>query len=57
MRENQGPPRVGRAAHVANARRVLPRACAVRSECVRPDFVSGDFVVIRWRFRFDWPDE
>jgi hypothetical protein len=56
MRENQGPPRVGRAAHVANERRVLPRARAIRSECVGPVFVSGDHVVIRWRFRFDWLD-
>jgi hypothetical protein len=56
MRENQGPPRIGRAAHVANERRVLPRALAVRSECVRPTFITGDHVVIRWRFRFDWRD-
>ena len=56
LRENQGPPRVGRDAHVANERRVLARARSLRSECVRPVFVSGDRVVIRWRFRFDWLD-
>jgi ketosteroid isomerase-like protein len=56
LRENQDPPRVGRDAHVANERRVLARARSVRSECVRPVFVSGDRVVIRWRFRFDWLD-
>ena len=56
MRENQAPPRVGRDAHVANERRVLARARSVRSECVRPVFVSGDRVVIRWRFRFEWLD-
>jgi hypothetical protein len=56
MQENQAAPRVGRDAHVANERRVLARARSVRSECVRPVFVSGDNVVIRWRFRFEWLD-
>jgi SnoaL-like protein len=56
MRENQSPPRVGLDAHVANEKRVLARARQVRSQCVRPVFVNGDHVVIRWRFRFDWLD-
>ena len=56
MQENQAPPRVGRDAHVANERRVLARARSMYSECVRPVFVNGDRVVIRWRFRFDWAD-
>jgi len=56
MQENQSPPRVGRDAHVANERRVLARATALASTCVRPVFVSGDNVVIRWIFRFEWPD-
>jgi len=54
MQENGNPPRVGRAAHVANERRVLARARSIESRCVRPVFVNGDFVVIRWKFRFDW---
>ncbi len=57
MQENQSPPRVGREAHVANEHRVLARATKVSSKCVRPVFVSGDRVVIRWIFRFEWPDE
>jgi SnoaL-like domain len=56
MRENQSPPRVGRDAHIANERRVLSRAKALSSRCVRPAFVSGDRVVIRWEFRFEWFD-
>jgi hypothetical protein len=56
MQESQAPPRVGRDAHVANEQRGLARARAMRSECVRPVFVSGDRVVIRWRFRFEWRD-
>jgi hypothetical protein len=57
MQENQAPPRVGREAHMANERRVLAKARAVSSKCVRPVFVYGDRVVIRWIFRFEWPDQ
>jgi hypothetical protein len=56
MQENQSPPRVGRDAHVANERKVLSRAKSVVSKCVRPVFVNGDKVVIRWIFRFEWLD-
>ena len=56
MQENQAPPRVGRDAHVANERRVLARAKSLTSQCVRPVFVNGDHVVIRWRFHFEWQD-
>jgi len=56
MQENQSPPRVGRDAHVANERKVFARARSVRSRCVRPVFVNGDHVVIRWVFDFEWLD-
>jgi hypothetical protein len=56
MQENQSTPRVGRDAHVANERAVLARAKNVMSKCVRPIFVHGDRVVIRWIFRFEWLD-
>jgi hypothetical protein len=56
MRENLGAPRVGRDTLVAHERRVLRRAKSVQSTCVRPVFVSGDTVVIRWIFRFEWLD-
>jgi hypothetical protein len=48
MRENQQPPRTGREAQV------LEQATVVRSRCVRPVFMEGDFVVIRWVFEFEW---
>ena len=54
MRENQGAPRVGRAALVAHEQGVLRRAKAVESICVRPILVNGPVVVIRWIFRFQW---
>lgn len=56
MRENLEPPRVGRDLHVANERKVLARARSVQSQCVRPLFVNGDHVVVRWIFRFEWLD-
>jgi hypothetical protein len=56
MQENQSAPRIGREAHAANERRVLAKAKAVASTCVRPVFVQGDRVVIRWIFRFEWLD-
>lgn len=56
MQENDAPPRIGRDSHVANERRVLARARSVVSTCVRPVFVNGDKVVIRWIFRFEWLD-
>jgi len=57
MQENQAPPRVGRDAHVANERRVMARAKSIVSRCVRPVLVSGDTVVIRWIFHFEWLDD
>ncbi|GGA00953.1 nuclear transport factor 2 family protein [Dyella caseinilytica] len=56
MQENQGTPRIGRDAHVANERMVFARARSVSSKCIRPVFVNGDRVVVRWIFRFEWLD-
>ena len=56
MQENQAEPRKGRESHVANERRVLSKARFLVSRCVRPVFVRGDNVVIRWIFRFEWLD-
>ncbi len=56
MQENQSAPRVGRDSLVANERRVMSKARTLTSRCVRPVFVNGDHVVIRWIFRFDWLD-
>jgi hypothetical protein len=56
MQENQAAPRIGRAAHAASERRVLSRVKSLTSKCVRPVFVNGDRVVVRWIFRFEWLD-
>ena len=54
MQENQATPRVGRDAHIAAERGLLSKARTLTSQCVRPIFLSGDRVVIRWIFRFEW---
>ena len=56
MQENQSRPRVGRDAHVKSERAVVSRAKSISSQCVRPVFVNGDWVVIRWIFDFEWLD-
>ncbi|QHE75186.1 nuclear transport factor 2 family protein [Hydrogenophaga sp. PBL-H3] len=57
MQENQAAPRVGRDLLLAGERKVMARAASVDSRCVRPVFVNGDHVVIRWVFRFVWQDD
>ena len=52
MRENQAEPRRGRGTLVAHEQAVLDRVESVVSTCVRPVFVNGDHVVIRWVFDF-----
>lgn len=56
MQENQNPPRLGRDFLVANERKVLERVSSVKSACIRPVFISGDLVVIRWHFTFIYKD-
>ena len=56
MQENGASPRVGREALIANEVKVLQRAKSVWSRCVRPVFVLGDLVVVRWQFKFVWLD-
>jgi hypothetical protein len=53
MQENQRPPRVGKAMLLANERKVLTGTRRVQARCVRPWFVAGDQVVIRWQFEFE----
>jgi hypothetical protein len=56
MQENDLPPRVGRDVLLANERAVLARSRSVKSKCVRPVFVNGDHVVVRWIFEFERHD-
>ncbi|MEJ6021442.1 nuclear transport factor 2 family protein [Ramlibacter sp. PS4R-6] len=52
MRENFEAPRVGREALMAHEAKALARTASVTSQCVRPVFLNGDHVVIRWIFEF-----
>ncbi len=56
MQENNAAPRVGRDVLIAGERKVLERTARVTSQCIRPAFVNGDHVVIRWVFEFEWLD-
>jgi hypothetical protein len=56
MQENQKPPRRGRDTLMESERKVMERAKAVHSRCVRPVLMNGDNVVVRWQFRFEWKD-
>ncbi len=53
MQENQSPPRIGRSANMASEQKVMSKTKSVTSTCMRPVFVSGDHVVIRWIFHFE----
>jgi ketosteroid isomerase-like protein len=57
MQENLDEPRKGRDGLVARERAVMAAASnGIHSECVRPYFVDGDRVVIRWIFEFKFAD-
>jgi hypothetical protein len=56
MQENNNPQRVGRDVLMAHEAAALARANSVHSTCVRPAFVQGDRVVIRWIFEFTFKD-
>jgi len=57
MQENDLPPRVGKEVLVANERAVMERSRSVKSKCVRPVFVNGSYVVVRWIFEFEFNDD
>jgi len=54
MQENQTEPRIGRDNLVANEKNTLLKVKSLVSKCIRPYFMNGDQVVIRWYFRFEW---
>ena len=54
MQENQSVPRVGKTFLVENESKTLAKAKSVSSKCIRPYIVSGNIVVIKWYFRFEW---
>jgi hypothetical protein len=57
IQENQSEPRRGRDTLVANEKTFMARAKSIESKCIRPVFQAGNFVVIRWKFRFVGKDD
>ena len=53
MQENAAPPRVGKAALIEHEEAALASIASMKATCVRPIFVTGDFVVIRWVFEIE----
>lgn len=50
MQENAAAPRVGKSVLIKHEEDALASIAGMAATCVRPFFVSGDFVVIRWIF-------
>ncbi|MEM9053281.1 MAG: nuclear transport factor 2 family protein [Bacteroidota bacterium] len=56
IQENNSAPRIGKANLVKKEQGVLAKTKAVSSECIRPIFIHENFVIIRWKFCFEWLD-
>ena len=56
MQDNLSEVRKGRDSLVARERAFMSRFMEIRTTCVEPVFVSGNFVVIHWIFEFVRPD-
>jgi len=52
MTENQEPPRVGLAAHIASERAVMGAFKALKTHPVSRVLIDGDLVMINWVFEF-----
>ena len=50
MQENAAAPRVGKRGLIKHEEHALASITSLKATCVRPLFVSGNFVVIRWVF-------
>ena len=57
MQDNFGPLRTGKDKLIARERTFMAQFKKLRSICIRPVFVAGDQVVIRWNFEFVRPDD
>jgi hypothetical protein len=53
MQENAAAPRVGKSALIKHEVDALASITSLKATCIRPIFVSGDFVVIRWVFEIE----
>ncbi|MGL6110401.1 MAG: nuclear transport factor 2 family protein [Rubrivivax sp.] len=50
MQENAAAPRTGKSVLIKHEEDALASIASLKATCIRPVFVAGDFVVIRWVF-------
>ncbi len=53
MQENAAPPRMGKGALIKHEQGALASISSLKAKCVRPFFISGEFVAIRWVFEIE----
>ncbi len=53
MRENMAQPRSGKPALIQHEQDALAGVKNLQAKCIRPFFIEGDFVVIRWLFEIE----
>jgi hypothetical protein len=53
VRENMAPPRLGKPALIKHEQDALASIKSLKATCVRPVFITGDLVVIRWIFEIE----
>ena len=53
MQENTAPPRVGKNVLIKHETDALASVKNMKASCIRPVFIAGDYVVIRWRFEVE----
>lgn len=54
MQENNSEPKIGKKFLVENEQKILANVKSLTSKCIRPVFISDDYVAIRWKFSFTW---
>ena len=50
MQENNAPPRVGKKELIKHEEKALTTVASLQAKCIRPIFISENFVVLRWQF-------
>ena len=54
IQENEDEPRFGKAKLLEHERKMLGKTQKLKVKCIRPYFMEGDKVIIRWQFRMEW---
>lgn len=57
LQDNQSLETRDKNKQVENEKNLLLKVKKMYSKCIRPYFVNGDYVVIKWHFRFDFKND